>query len=294
MQLNNYTSKHGKEQKESERRAIETLTPSIRDALSQDNTESYEIEETESPDFVFRSRETTIGIEVVECHPSIKKGKDNAPALKSFKDKVCESFLDNLYLKSITKGINNKLRIIIDYDNSLSIKYDIYSICASIEYYLIAYHEGKKVRRGRVIRGIRVSKTRGQNIIQFNDIGRIDAIQCSSLCECVAKKNELFDAYKSKNSCSEYWLCIFLPYEEYKHSYRINYDIPRHRLDKLLKRSKFSRICVTSCLHNDLRWLKGNPQPIKHQTKTKKITKRKLKSLNLKSLRKLRKLYFIC
>lgn len=49
-----------------------------------------------------------------------------------------------LISKSITKG-DNKLRIIIDSDNALSTKYSVDSICAAIEYYLIAFHEGKRV-----------------------------------------------------------------------------------------------------------------------------------------------------
>ena len=33
------------------------------------------------------------------------------------------------------------------------------------------------------------------------------------------------------------------------------------RLHKLLRKSKFSRICVTSTLRGDFRWLKGDPAP---------------------------------
>lgn len=76
----------------------------------------------------------------------LQEEKDNAPALKSFKEKICKSFLKDLYLKSITKG-DNKLRIIIDSDNALSTKYSVDSICAAIEYYLIAFHEGKGLEK---------------------------------------------------------------------------------------------------------------------------------------------------
>ena len=261
MQIDNQTKNHQAIQKNAERYAVETLTPSIYEALGLTNSESCNVKDAEEPDFIFGYRDKSIGVEVIECHPSTsKKKKDNAPALKSFKEKICKSFLKDLYLKSITKG-DNKLRIIIDSDNALSTKYSVDSICAAIEYYLIAFHEGKRVGKGRVIRGIRVFKTIGKNIVQFNNIGRVDAIECSSLCKCIEAKNILFDAYQKKHPCSEYWLCIYLPCEEYRCSYNINYDESGNRLHKLLRKSKFSRICVTSTLRGDFRWLKGDPAP---------------------------------
>lgn len=286
-------SNHHSNKKQSERDAIEPIIPIVMNALALADINDKNMQETEEPDFVFIGADYKIGIEVVECHPSIfnlKKKKDNAPALESFKDKICKAFSNNLYLKYITKGYNNKLRIVIDYDNALSTKYDVQSICAALEYYLIAYHTGEKARKGRVIRGIRVSKTIGQNIIQFNNIGRVDPIKCSSLCDCIERKNVLFDAYKSKHPCLEYWLCIHLPWEEYKHSYSIDYDESGNRLSKLLKKSKFKRICITGCCHGDLRWLKGGPEHSKQckRTKTLKNVRRTPKSLNLKRLRQLR------
>ena len=295
MQLQDQTPKHQETQKLAEKRAVETLTSSINEALGLTNSEACNVKDTEEPDFIIRYRDKSIGVEVIECHPSTsKKKKDNAPALKSFKEKICKSFLKDLYLKSITKG-DNKLRIIIDSDNALSTKYSVDSICAAIEYYLIAFHEGKRVGKGRVIRGIRVFKTIGKNIVQFKNIGRVDAIECSSLCKCIEAKNKLFDAYTKKHPCSEYWLCIYLPWEEYRYSYNINYDESGNRLHKLLRKSKFSRICVTSRLHGDFRWLKGDPAPQKRNV-VKKIkgndaVEKRYKKMNLQTLRRYRVLY---
>ena len=295
MQIDNQTKNHQAIQKNAERYAVETLTPSIYEALGLTNSEPCNVKDAEEPDFIFGYRDKSIGVEVIECHPSTsKKKKDNAPALKSFKEKICKSFLKDLYLKSITKG-DNKLRIIIDSDNALSTKYSVDSICAAIEYYLIAFHEGKRVGKGRVIRGIRVFKTIGKNIVQFKNIGRVDAIECSSLCKCIEAKNKLFDAYTKKHPCSEYWLCIYLPWEEYRFSYNINYDESGNRLHKLLRKSKFSRICVTSRLHGDFRWLKGDPAPQKRNV-VKKIkgndaVEKRYKKMNLQTLRRYRVLY---
>lgn len=297
MQLDDQTKNHQATQKNAERYAVETLTPSIYEALGLTNSEPCNVKDAEEPDFIFGYRDKSIGVEVIECHPSTsKKKKDNAPALKSFKEKICKSFLKNLYLESITKG-DNKIRIIIDFDNALSTKYSVESLCAAIEYYLRAFYEGKRVGKGRVIRGIRVFKTIGKNIVQFNNIGRVDSIECSSLCKCIEAKNKLFDAYTKKHPCSEYWLCIYLPSEEYRCSYNINYDESGNRLHKLLRKSKFSRICVTSSLHCDLRWLKGDPAPkymkCRKSINEKKIKRRVSRAMNLKKLRELRTLYGI-
>lgn len=295
MQLDDQTKNHQATQKNAERYAVETLAPSIYEALGLTNSELCNVKDAEEPDFIFGYCDKSIGVEVIECHPSTsKKKKDNAPALKSFKEKICKSFLKNLYLESITKG-DNKIRIRIDFDNALSTKYSVESLCAAIEYYLRAFYEGKRVGKGRVIRGIRVFKTIGKNIVQFNNIGRVDAIECSSLCKCIEAKNKLFDAYTKKHPCSEYWLCIYLPSEEYRYSYNINYDESGNRLHKLLRKSKFSRICVTSRLHGDFRWLKGDPAPPKKKSRKKikgnDAVEKRYKKMNLKSFRRYRVLY---
>lgn len=99
MQIDNQTKNHQAIQKNAERYAVETLTPSIYEALGLTNSESCNVKDAEEPDFIFGYRDKSIGVEVIECHPSTsKKKKDNAPALKSFKEKICKSFLKDLYL----------------------------------------------------------------------------------------------------------------------------------------------------------------------------------------------------
>lgn len=282
-------------QKLSEKMAIEQVIPFVKEALGQPNENDFKEEETESPDFIFRCHDKSIGVEVIECHPSLSlHKKDNAPAMKNYMEKICQLFSNNLYLKSITEGFDNKLRIIIDFDNTLSSKYDIFSICATLEFYLRAYKEGRLVAKGKMIRGIRVARTSGQNIIEFNHIGSVDAIQSSFIRECIEKKNILLDGYKNKKSCTEYWLCIHLPWEEYKCAYKIDYDESGLKLSKTLKKSGFSRIFVTSCLHNDLRWLKGDPYKKQYKrTNVTNVRKNVHKRMNLKRWRQLRNLYNI-
>lgn len=75
MQLDDQTPNHQETQKLAERRAVETLTPFIDEALGLTNSDSCNVKETEEPDFVFGYRDKSIGVEVIECHPSTSKKK---------------------------------------------------------------------------------------------------------------------------------------------------------------------------------------------------------------------------
>lgn len=81
MELDNQTQNHKEIQKLSEWHAIEKLTPFIEEVFCQTNSEAYNIEETEEPDFVFCCHEKSIGVEVIECHPSTSKKKKTMPLL---------------------------------------------------------------------------------------------------------------------------------------------------------------------------------------------------------------------
>lgn len=279
-------------QKSIEIQAIQPILPIIAQELGIDHI-NERMTITETPDFIFSNGNKSIGVEVIECHPSTAKHKkDNAPSLKSYKERVCRKFSENLYLKSITEGYYNKLNIIIYPGSLLSTIINVDSICATIEYYLKAYHEGTMVRNNRLIKEVKVTKTIGRNIIQFNNIGRIDPIQSCFIRKCIEKKDLLYDLYNRNNPCSEYWLCIHLPWEEYKNPNEIVFTEPRHRLSKVLKKSKFTRICLTSCLYNGLSWLKGNPQKIKRRKRIKAINigKKVPKAINLSKFIKMRTL----
>lgn len=85
MQLDNQTQNHKEIQKLSEWHAIEKLTPFIEEVFCQTNSKAYNIEETEEPDFVFCCHEKSIGVEVIECHPSTsKKKKRQCPCFGEF------------------------------------------------------------------------------------------------------------------------------------------------------------------------------------------------------------------
>lgn len=66
------------------------------------------------PDFIFHDEKGySIGVEVVECHPSVNINKKrNAVERNTFKNKVCNIVQKNIFLESMTK--EKKLNIFID------------------------------------------------------------------------------------------------------------------------------------------------------------------------------------
>lgn len=101
-------------QKKKEWNAIKNCIPLINECLQLNIApESYDDKYSrESPDFVFSNNDKSIGVEVVECHPSVMKCKTkNAVEQESFERKICNEFKENKFLKSITE--NEGLKILI-------------------------------------------------------------------------------------------------------------------------------------------------------------------------------------
>ena len=101
-------------QKLSEWNAIKNLIPIINNKLGI-NISMYDKQyEAEMPDFIFHDEKGySIGVEVVECHPSVNINKKrNAVERNTFKNKVCNIVQKNIFLESMTK--EKKLNIFID------------------------------------------------------------------------------------------------------------------------------------------------------------------------------------
>ena len=244
-------------QKNMEWIAIEKVIPVIEDYLQIVDIKYNKEYENESPDFVFYNEEKRVAVEVVECHPSvIKSKKDNAPVLNTYQRKVCEEFLRNEYLLSITEkyGLNIMLYPGPLFGTGASVN----DVCSAIESHLKALVNHNKTENVNLIRSIKVRETLGKNIVQFNNTSRVDSICCSDLNKSIKDKQSKFAEYSKKN-CDEYWLCIYLPFEEKRHAYDVDYNNQEKEFKQYLESVSFQRICVTSMMHDDVTWLKGNP-----------------------------------
>lgn len=235
--------------------AIENIIPTIEETLHMEIVKYDNRYAHESPDFIFYNGGYSIGIEVVECHPSVQINKrNNAPRMKSKEFDICEGFLDNEYLKSIT--VNEKYNIIIDRGYELNIHVPLNEIYNSIECHLRAWRNNQKNSDVKLIRRIRVIPTKGKNIVQFNNLSRRDPIKHYELKKSISDKNNKLKFYSKESVCDEYWLCVFLPFEENRQSNCIDFENEQNDFEELLKNCKYNRICVTSVMPNDIIWLK--------------------------------------
>ena len=240
-----------KKKKKQEWEAIKNVITDINKYLDI-NIIPYNVQyENESPDFVFRNEKKSIGIEVIECHPSVQKNKKyNAPAFKSFQKRIIEEFNNNSYLNEITKEI--KLNIIIDQGNALKINTKTVDVCKSLENHLRAWKEGQRCNDTKLIRKIRVIETKGRNIIQFNNISSVSFIEYEYLEHNINKKEQKITLY-NKFEYDELWLCIHLSFEE-----NCQFDILEDEKDSCdtFLNSPYNKIFVTSEATKDILWLK--------------------------------------
>lgn len=250
-------------QKLSEWNAIKNLIPIINKKLGI-NISMYDKQyEAEMPDFIFHDEKGySIGVEVVECHPSVNINKKrNAVERNTFKNKVCNLVQKNIFLESMTK--EKKLNIFIDRYNFTNkgdldgdkVKLTPEAFAEEVEIYLRNMFNGF-IYPTKHIKRIKVWETRGRNIVQFNSIARRDSVPWQDLEKCIESKNSKYSIYQKKNKCDEYWLCIYLPFEENKHPYEVSNELLSENAKQKVMSSPFKCIVVTSVMPIDLAILK--------------------------------------
>lgn len=239
---------------------IENIIPYISNYLGLDILVFDEKYFYEGPDFLFNNGKISIGIEVTECHPSsILRSEVSAPEMRSKDRRITDRFSTNAYLRSITK--QSIVNIILYRGPKYRLKCSDDDVCQEIEEHLKAWYKGIKVSPDKCnfIRKIKVIESRGligSNIVQFNNMARRAPVEDVCLLDSLYAKEKKIEKYQ-ENGCDEYWLCIYLPFEENRQSNQIMKD-SGISFDKFIAESKFDRICVTSCMPNDIKWLKCN------------------------------------
>ena len=101
----------------------------------------------ESPDFVFSNNYKSIGIEVVECRPSVMEcKKKNEAERENFEKRICDEFKKNKFLMSITQ--DEGLNILIDRKYPMAKKRSsVQEICNELEDLLKSwYHNTMSLR----------------------------------------------------------------------------------------------------------------------------------------------------
>ena len=258
--LNNSKEEQHRYKKKKEWNAIKNCIPLINEYLQLNiDPESYDDKYSrESPDFVFFNNDKSIGIEVVECRPSVMEcKKKNEAERNNFERKICDEFTKNKFLLSITK--NGGLNILIDRKYPIAKKRSsVQEICNELEDLLNSwYHNTIPLCERNYIERIRVSKTSCFNVIYFNSISRCIPVDWDNIKFCIEKKMKKYKDYCENVKCDEYWLCICLPFEENRNLNIIDYNGKENEALNFLSLCLFSRICITpDLLGRNINWIK--------------------------------------
>lgn len=245
--------------KEKEWQQIKNLIPFINKRLSIICTEQKN-DGQERPDFIFKNKKESLGIEITEYHHiNIERPQYNAAKQDAFENKVCEHLCNNEYLRNITQ--TDKFNIIIyknifrthkDRNGKLH-KITIESVENEFEMLLREKIEGKETQELHFIRDIKIIETKGSNIIQFSHISRKHPLIWDDLKECIQVKGQKFQEYEK---CDRNWLCIFVPFEENRTVFDISCNKKIKQAKKLLKSSPYDCIFLTSTMDIDFNILK--------------------------------------
>ena len=233
---------------------ISNILPSIKKAL---NEEALSYNPTESPDFVFlKYGENAIGLEVVDCFPSLRNRKENNPKQRSFNKKVCREFSEEQFFKEFTKDIKLNVQIYLNAILKNSNKSDFKK---ELEICLRGWREGKQVFNTKYIFKIVVYETTVENVVYIREGGRLHPLCWDDILYCINMKSEKLLLYHNNNPCQEYWLCIFLHQNELKSlDLPIDYMNRKQEALDIINKSGFSRIFLTQDLSEIARDLRSD------------------------------------
>ena len=249
--------------KKKEWNAIKNCIPLINECLQLNiDPETYDDKYSkESPDFVFSNNDKSIGIEVIECRPSVMEcKKKNEAERENFEKRICDEFKKNKFLISITE--DEGLNILIDRKYPMAKKRSsVQEICNELEDLLKSwYHNTMPLCERNYIGRIRVSKSPCCNVVYFNSISRCVSVDWDDIKFCIEKKEKKYKDYCKNIECDEYWLCICLPFGESRNLNIIDYNGKEDEAVKFLSQCSFSQICITpDSLGRNINWIKeGN------------------------------------
>lgn len=235
------------------------LLKNIITSIQEEYGNKIEIIDGEKPDFsIILPDKTLVGMEVTKCCPSEKKTGKGRIEDVVWQDKVEDAFSRNEYFLSVTK--NQKLWLTIYGTPEIHRSHHhVKDCCKEIEEHLrqIIASPERKDKPSQLIKRIRVVKSCLGNVVNFNHTAKRDAIKASDLLKSLHEKEAKLANYSSmvKGNC---WLCIYLPWQENRHPYWIDFDdeCTEEIFERELASSNFKRIYVASECKQDLAIIK--------------------------------------
>lgn len=198
------------------------------------------ITDSESPDFLFKFGDKTVGIEVIECHPEVTKGKDakNPMAAEKITREICKFIEESQDAKgevvNYRIGFNFSLLFALQKGNlkrleKERIQKEVYhEMQKRMDNgdYLVIGDDYQKLHKEwakpyHYIRDIVIDKPLERSIVTYSYPARgAITIEHEFVLKAIAEKEAKIASYQKEHpDIKEFWLCVHIPMGTYRTLY---------------------------------------------------------------------------
>ena len=199
------------------------------------------ITDSESPDFLFKFGDKTVGIEVIECHPEVTKGKDakNPKAAEKITREICTFIEESQDAKgevvNYRIGFNFSLLFALKKGNLKRLEKERIQKEVYLELqkrmdngdYLVIGDDTQELHTEwakpyHYIRDIMIDKPLERSIVTYSYPARgAITIEHEFVFKAIAEKEAKIASYQKEHpDIKEFWLCVHIPMGTYRTLYR--------------------------------------------------------------------------
>lgn len=199
------------------------------------------ITDSESPDFLFKFGDKTVGIEVIECHPEVTKGKDakNPMAAEKITREICKFIEESQDAKgevvNYRIGFNFSLLFALKKGNLKRLEKERIQKEVYLELqkrmdngdYLVIGDDTQELHTEwakpyHYIRDIMIDKPLERSIVTYSYPARgAITIEHEFVFKAIAEKEAKIASYQKEHpDIKEFWLCVHIPMGTYRTLYR--------------------------------------------------------------------------
>lgn len=221
-------------------REFQSILPIMKELGYDEHEARNLITDSESPDFLFRFGDKTVGIEVIECHPEVTKGKGakNPMAAEKITREICKFIEESQDAKgevvNYRLGLNfallfalqkrnikrlEKERIQKEVYHEMQRRIDNGDYIVSGDDYQELHKEWAKPYH--YIRDIEIDEPLEKSIVTYSYPARgAITIEHEFVLKAITEKEKKIASYQKENpDIKEFWLCVNIPMGTYRTLY---------------------------------------------------------------------------
>ena len=221
-------------------REFQSIIPIMKE-LGYDEQETRKlITDSESPDFLFKFGDKTVGIEVIECHPEVTKGKDakNPMAAEKITREICKFIEESQDAKGevVNYGIGFNFSLLFALQKGNLKRLEKERIQKEVYHemqkrmdngdYLVIGDDYQKLHKEwakpyHYIRDIVIDKPLERSIVTYSYPARgAITIEHEFVLKAIAEKEAKITSYQKENpGIKDFWLCVNIPMGTYRTLY---------------------------------------------------------------------------